>query len=505
MDSSMLNYKKYLQLVLRRKELFTALALLVMTVVFVWSFILPKKYESTSTVFIENNVIREMVKGITVTPSLDDTIKVLTYAITSRSLLIKVVESLGMSTGRNNTVPEGLIRKLQVNTHVKLKDSQLFTISFTDQNPRFARDFVNTLVRVYIEQNMSSKRGESYDATRFLTEQIVTFNSKLEKAEREVNNYKREKGGIISIDEGKLFQEISTAQQKLYDLELRRHQLEGMRQITRKTNDPLLSKLSTLQKKLDDLLIQYTESFPEVIQVKGDIETVKGQLKERRGGEYQSLDPQEVARIDSEIAAIKISESGLHRYIDSNKALLRDIPSAKAGLEKLEMEKQNQKNIYNQLFARQEQSEVSTQMAVQDKLSTFRVVDPAILPLKPSSPNRLRIMIMGIVGGIAAGFGLLLLLDQLDGSVKDVAFVKGLGAPVLAIIPRMQHPALAIRKRRRAVSFFSAAGLYFSLLLCFPAMELLGLPYMDRLLDTAFSANAAHSIGGSRASGATVR
>ena len=141
---------------------------------------------------------------------------------------------------------------------------------------------------------------------------------------------------------------------------------------------------------------------------------------------------------------------------------MENIPAAKAGLERLELQKQNQKNIYDQLFVRQGQSEVSKQMEVQDKSTTFRVVDPAIIPVKPSSPNRLKIMLMGIFGGIAASFGLLLLLDQIDGSVKDVEFVKGLGAPVLAIIPRMQHPALVIRQRRRAVGFFSAARLVFS-------------------------------------------
>ena len=505
MENLMPDYKKYLQLVVRRKKLFTVLALLVMTGIFAMSFLLPKRYESTSTVFIENNVVGEMVKGITVVPSMEDSIKVLTYAITSRSLLAKVVDSLGMNPGGKDAAREGLIRKLQANTQVKLKDTNLFTISFTDQNPKVARDFVNTLIRAYIEQNMSSKRGESNDATRFLTEQIGTFNSRLERAEGEVNKYKREKGGIISVDEGKLFQEISIAQQKLYDLELKRRQIEGMRQVTRKTNDPLLSKLGVLQKKLDDLLVQYTESFPEVIQVKGDIETVKEQLKGRASRGYEPLDQQEVAKIESEVSAMKISEDGLHRYIASNKALLQNIPAAKAGLEKLEMEKQNQKNIYDQLFARQGQAEVSKQMEVENKATTFRVVDPAILPLRPSSPDRLKIMLMGIVGGIAASFGLLLLIDQLDGSVKDVEFIKGLSAPLLAVIPRMQYPALVIRQRRRAVSFFTVAGVYFLLMLCFPVMELLDLPYLDRLLDNGSFANSTQHVSGSHANGATIK
>ncbi|GFO66568.1 chain-length determining protein [Geomonas limicola] len=495
--SSEFQYRKYLQLLTRRKELFVVLALVITTAFFVASFLLPRKYESTSTVFIEKNVISELVKGITVTPSMEDTINVLTYAITSRTLLTKVVDSLDMNiSGKSDLDQETLIKELQKNTKVKVKDKNLFTISFTHKNPRVARDFVNTLVRVYIEQSISSKRGESYDATKFLTEQIDTFNQKLKKAEDEVNTYKRDKGGIIAIDEGKLFEEINIAQQKLYDLELRRRQLEGMRQVTQKTNDPLLARLTTLEKRRDELLMQYNESYPDVIKVNSDIETVKQQLADRKGGQSQPLEPQELARIEAEIGAIKVTEAGLKRYINTNKTLLQNIPTAKAGLDKLELEKKNQKNIYDQLFARQGQSEVSKQMEVQDKSTTFRVVDPAVLPLKPSSPNRLRIMFIGLVGGLVGSFGLLVLLDQLDSTAKDVDFVKGLGHPVLAIIPRLQDQEMLARQRRRSLRIFVAAGCYLLLLLVFPAMEIFDLRVMDRLLDSMHSPDLATGLKG---------
>jgi len=498
MQSSQGEYKKYLQLVVRRKELFIILALLFMTAVFVTSYVLPKKYESSSTVFIEKNVISELVKGLTVTPSMEDTINGLTYSITSRSLLNKVIDSLDMSLSKNETEREALLKRLQQNTHVKMKEkSNQFTISFSDENPRVARDFVNTLVRLYIEENMSSKRGESYDATKFLSEQIGNFNTKLEKAEQEVNAYKRDKGGVISIDESKLFEQINISQQKLYDLELQRRQLEGMRQVTRKNNDPMQNKLLQLQKRLDELRVQYTETYPEIVSVRSDIETVKEQLKERKGAEYQSLDPQELAKIESQIAALKVSEDGLRRNIATNRNLLQNIPTAKAGLEKLELEKKKQKNIYDQLYARQGQSEVSKQMEVQDKSTTFRVVDPAVLPITPASPDRLKLMAMGIVGGFAAAFGVLVLLDQLDATVKGVDGIKGFGVPVLAVVPRMFDPQLQLADRKRSRRLFGIAGVYFLFLLCFPVMELLQLTYMDRIIAAASPANLVQGVKGS--------
>jgi len=154
MQSNEFEYKKYLQLIVRRKELFLTLALLFMTGGIILSYMVPKKYEATSTVFIEKNVISELVRGITATPSMEDTIRVLTYAITSRTLLTKVVDGLDMDVSRGNPVDiNELIKKLQLNTTVKVTNGNLFTISYKDRNPRMARDFVNALVRLYIEEN----------------------------------------------------------------------------------------------------------------------------------------------------------------------------------------------------------------------------------------------------------------------------------------------------------------------------------------------------------------
>jgi len=497
MQSTEIDYKKYVQLIVRGRELFLALALLIMIAAIIISCVLPRKYEAKSTVFIEKNVIGELVKGITVTPSMDTTIKVLTYAITSRTLLTKVADSLDMNLGKkSDTDSEGFIKGLQANIDVKVKDQNLFIISFKHENPRIARDFVNTLVRLYIEENTSSKREESYGATKFLSEQIDTFKTKLDKAEEEVNAYKREKGGTISIDEGKLFEQTNIAQQKLYDLELRRRQLEGMRKITKKGSDPLYGKLLALQKKLEDLRSSYTETYPEVIKTKDEIDAVKAQMSVGGRDENQSLDPQELAKIDSEIAAIKVSEDGLRRYISSNESLLRNIPSAKAGLQQLEIEKNNQKNIYDQLFARHGQSEVSKQMEVQDKASTFRIVDPAVLPIKPVSPNRLKIMMLGIVGGIAASFGFLLLLDQKDTTIKGVDYATGFGLPVLAVIPHIFDQETADYQRKRTMRVYSCALLFFLIILCFPLMELLGLTYLDKVADLIYSVDTGSGYKG---------
>jgi len=474
MSSSELDYTKLLCLIRKSKRLFVVTALFLMTVAVIVSYLLPKKYEATSTVFIEKNVINDLVKGIAATPSIEDSIKVLTYALNSRTLVVKVINALDLNVkAKSDAEMEELIKRFQLNTEIKVKDKEnLFTISFKHDNPRIARDYVNTLVRSYIEENVSSKRAESFGATNFLSEQIATYKEKLAKAEAAVIDFKRQKGGVINLDEGRLLQEINIAQQKLYDLQHKRRLLEGQLRASQKSADPLLTNLQALKKKLDELRVEYTDNYPEVLKVKADIESLQEQINARKGTSF-SLDSQDVQNVETELSAIKSSEISLQRYIAANQSLLNNAPTAKAALEKLEAEKGNQKNMYDQLFARRDQSEVSKQMELQDKSATFRIVDPAVMPIRPISPDRIKIILIGMAMGLAGGLGVLMLRDNLDRSVKEVYTLKALNVPVLAVIPLMKSEEDIRLERRRDARLYIMGGLYFSLIVAVLVLETL--------------------------------
>jgi hypothetical protein len=89
---------------------------------------------------------------------------------------------------------------------------------------------------------------------------------------------------------------------------------------------------------------------------------------------------------------------------------------------------------------------------MQDKAGMFRIVDPAVLPVVPVSPDRVKIMLLGIFAGIAGAFGFVLILDNLDDSIKSLDALRGFGVPVLAVIPSIQNPADLAKRRRIDVS-----------------------------------------------------
>lgn len=474
MASSEMDYKRYLNLITRNKKLFILSALAIMTIITIVCYLLPNKYEAKSTVFIEKSVIGELVKGLAVTPSVEDKIKALTYAINSRTLIVKVIDELDFNIKKNDGAEiEKLVKDLQADTNIKIKDKEgLFIISFTGRNPKQVRDYVNTLVRRYIEENTSNKREDSYGATKFISEQLNTYREKLEKAENAANEFKRGNGSIASMDTSLLLRDINEAQQRVDDLKIRQAQLETALAGISRAKETVQSNLPLLQKKLQELQLHYTDSYPEIIKTKDEIQALEQQIRNGRGIS-KPVDSPEQERMASELRALRQAEANLRGIINTNRGLLRSIPAAKARLEDLEREKSSQKTLYEQLVAREGQSEMSKQMEVQDKSTIFRVVDPAVIPIKPISPDRLKILLMGILAGVGGAFGLVFLKDQLDHSIKDIEMVKLLGLPLLAVIPHMEDPAMYALQIRRDRKLYLFSGVYFSFIVAILVLELL--------------------------------
>ena len=481
MTSNEMDYKRYLLLVKRDKKLCILVALVIMTLVTVISYLLPNKYEAKSTVFIEKSVIAELVKGLAFTPSVEDKIKVLTYALNSRTLIAKIIDELDLKKGGEGE-QEKLIKSLQENTQIKIKDKEgLFIISFQDQNPKLARDYVNALVRRYIDENSSSKREESYGATKFLSEQLTTFKEKLLKSEEAANAFKRGSGAVATMDPSSLLKDINDSQQRADELKIKQAQLETTLAGLGKANS-VLSNLPALQKRLQELQLQYTDNYPEIIRLKDDIRALEEQKKSGKGAGRPSDSP-EFERLNSELKALRQAETNLRTNIARNRGLLQSIPAAKATLEDLEREKISQKALYETMVSRQGQSEVSKQMEVQDKSTIFRIVDPAVLPIKPVSPDRKKLILLGILAGIGGAVGLVILKDQTDDSVKSVDMARHFGLPILAVIPRIEDPALSVLQSGKDRKLYIITALYFSMILAVLALEVLGITVISNLLN----------------------
>jgi polysaccharide chain length determinant protein (PEP-CTERM system associated) len=505
------DFSKYHKMLMKRRYLFLAVSVAVASVIAWGSFLLPKQFEASSTVFIESSIIRDLVKGITITPNVNDKVRVLKYAMLSRTFVLNTLKAIDLDTkAKNDAELEKMIKHFQTSTQISVKGNDLFIVTYRDQDPVVATDYVNTLVRKYVEENVSLKRQDSYGADQFLTEQLTSLKVKVDKADDDIVKFRQLRGVAVATDESSLVKDINTFKSELDVISIKRKELSAVqRSLNRqlKTEDRFTvavmssrapeggsQEIRALENKVKQLLVNYTENYPEVIRLRGVIESLKKQQKQQdsQGQIYEpelsTMNPlfqnlkQQAFQVESELDALNARQRQLQGLIASKSGELRNVPADQKKLSDLVKERDATRQIYEQLMLRQGQAELSKQMEVEDKATTFRIVDPAVLAKKPVSPNRVRLIIMGLLAGIGAGFGIVFLKEMLDSSIKDLEVLKGFGYEVLAVIPTMVNPVVQQETQRRDRKVYAVAAGFVAVIILLLAHEVLELTLIERVM-----------------------
>jgi uncharacterized protein involved in exopolysaccharide biosynthesis len=208
------------------------------------------------------------------------------------------------------------------------------------------------------------------------------------------------------------------------------------------------TELESRLKEIGDLLSKYTWSNPQVINFKLRqnrlLETIEGEIRTLVGVQYA----QQNATVRQDLITLFNVRARLD-YLYSKKPYLASalsdltpstdlIPELEGQLAQLQREQQAAIDIRDR-FRRQQESSSISQALMEDKSSSkYRKVEPAKMPLRPVSPDRMRILAMGIVLGLAIGGAAVLAAELMDSSFKKVQDVEDiLGLRVIGISPKV--------------------------------------------------------------------
>jgi len=189
---------------------------------------------------------------------------------------------------------------------------------------------------------------------------------------------------------------------------------------------------------------------------------VYGQIKE------------ELSKTDTEIDSLKARLSELANQQGSDRAMLGQMPKEQEEWTKLQRDRSTYQKVYDDLLQKRESARVSKDLENTDKTTRFSMVDPPMMPRFPVSPDRIMLILIGIVLGIAAGVGSAIGLDYIDHSFKDEDAVREvLQLPVLATIPSIITEADVQAEAKLDKKIYIAAAAY---------LGLIGVVFMGELL-----------------------
>jgi polysaccharide chain length determinant protein (PEP-CTERM system associated) len=389
---------------------------------------------------------------------------------------------------------------------------KLIHISYTDPNPTLARDVVSMLTDMLLEENLGASRVDTHQAYDFIRQQLDVYRVRLEESERRLREFKQnnliEKGVTDAMPEDgsadveppqAAFGDVSQYQalkRQLVSVEnaieqKRQQRLEYQKQLASESkwisaaaegpNGEVLSptelRIARLEAQIEELRLQYTDQHPQIIQKKALIAALQKRAESEVGSEdeqmadlleglenemlnphYLSLQ-EKVSQLEADLSAAEARRTRLQGEIALLGKTILTIPEKQQELTALRRDYGVNASAYNNLLKRLEEARVTKELETQNRLGRIRVLEPATVPYKPVKPNRFLIILIGLGGGIAGGYGVGFLRHLLDSSVKSEEDIRSIvGLPVLGLIPTVITERDRRIRRRANIAFGTVAS-----------------------------------------------
>ncbi len=445
---------------------------------------LPNLYSAAATVLVERQQVSEAFVRPSVTAELETRLQTIREDVMSRTRLTDLITRLDLYPELRQKAPlDMLVARMRADIQLELKSVEsalggrastiAFTISYGGAHPYTVARVANELARMYVKENTSIREGQASRTAEFLKVQLAD-------ARRELDEHQRRASEFRSSHLGELPQQVQTNLASLERLNMqlrlngenqiraldRRERLEQQRAAaTAVAARPALAaspeseRVEKLTQQLADLRGRYTDAYPDVVRLREEIDTLKGQMARQSRPDERASAPsappaasESMLEVDSELRSLREDERVLREAIAGYEQRVDNAPRRQQQLQELSRDDDTTKERYETLLKRYEEAQLAESLEQGQKAEQFRILDPALPPRDPVAPNRLQILILGLALALGLSIGAVLAAERLNTSFHTIDEVRALIAvPVLGRVPLIQSSTETRRHRRRAV------------------------------------------------------
>ena len=316
--------------------------------------------------------------------------------------------------------------------------TSLVRIGFSTPDAKLSAELANLHTAAYSRYGIEMRAKANQHALDFLHGKLLDLKERVEKSEAALNDYRKNKG-IISLDdkENLVVDRLTDLNNRLTEAEADRIALEAQVQVIRKGDygslpanagstmvQGLKGELSRLQLEYIQLSKDFKPGYPRLDKVKAQIETVHNQLSSEVSAEAR--------RVESAYQAARSKETELRRRLEEQKKTTFELKDSGVQYAILAREVDTNRQLYDSVLQRMKEMGVAAEV----RTSNVYVMEKAEVPSAPSYPRKQRLLLLGLLLGLAGGIGVAFLLDRLDNTLKTPAESEHyLRLPNLAVIP----------------------------------------------------------------------
>lgn len=453
---------------------------------------LPNQYRSSARIYVDTaNVLGPLLSGVAVQNDLGRQVDVMRRTLLSRPNLEQVARMTDLDL--DATTPsqmDVLTGRLQEDIDLQSGRENLFDISYSSTSPVLARNVVQAVTTIFVENNLGQNRSDIDNAQVFLREQIATYERSLNESEAALAKFKQENMAFLPGQTG--------LQAQLADAETHLATIEGQLDDTTKRVELLTGELAQtsemlgetafgsgppteteaeiirLQGVLADLESRYTAQHPDVVTMRRRLENLRADFEAQIdsfgskpgpvvGG--SNLPNPVYAQLRMELIRERGNAEVLREQVgrarDSVNTLSRRIqlvPEIEAQMKRLTRDYEIIRSNYDTLRARQESARISADRDEQGNSVNFRIIEVAKVPTLPSGPPRAAFLTVVLLASLVAGGAVSWLLAVTRVTYGSLQHLRRdfAGIPVIGGLTRVDQNVDRRRIKWRTAGFLAS-------------------------------------------------
>ncbi len=441
--------RDYLLVLRKHQWVITAVFLITVLTVAVWTFLEVPIYSSTATVLIDPeppkvlNIQEVAPMGVS---GWDPNYYPTQYElIKSKPVVDRAIEALGLK----RRMPELADarephRVLQGALSVEPKrNTRLILIRYESRDPAIAAEVANAIAAAYVQYNLDLKLKGARDALAWLTAEAASLKKRVEESSAALQNY-RVKAGILGTQEQRQItaQKIMDFNKAYLEAQAQRLSVEaklrelgqiardpaGAQTIFTVADNPLIQKLkaevSELEVEKAKLAKTYKERHPEILKVDARIL----QVNQKLDAEIQTM----LRAVQTEYKVARAREETLLANVNQLRREGQDLNEKEIQASTLQREAESNQQLYEAVLKRFKETGVAGGL----ETNNVRVVEEATRPSVPVRPRKAWNLLLSVAAGLGLGIAVALAIDHFDTTVKTPNDVERfLGLPVIGIVP----------------------------------------------------------------------
>src|SRR5438876_3650046 len=359
------------------------------------------------------------------------------------------------------------------------RGTRLIDLYVTHPDPATAQRLAEAIGREYIRNSIERRASMSEEALRYLLEEEERLKTNLQRSEAAVADYKANNPDALQLGGGTaatgsrqgsgaggggprgglVEDKLQDLNNKLTAAKADRIRLEGELDQIQQSGDnidallqvPSISvatmvtearrTVTQIEAAITTYALRYKDKHPKMIAAKASLADAKEKLR-------QAVLAQP-AILRNAIEQTKATEASLQKALQDQQGVAVALNRTAIGYQELARQAETDRALYESVLRQIK----DTNLAKDVKANAVSVIEHSPLPNFPVSPRPTRTILLGLLGGLAAGLAFVFGVDALDRSIKTVDQAEStLGLPVFAAVPDTtdEGPVSRLKGRRKA-------------------------------------------------------